>query len=438
MPSHLPSSFRAIPVGKACSSFPVGFSLLNHVDRQFVAFYDEDHRIVVGARFLDSNTWNFIKPEGPWIPERKRKASVVGFDSHNYLTLAADSEGCLHLAGNMHSDPLIYFRSTRPWEIESILFEGRMVGTEEDRVTYPLFFRGPGEQFLFRYRDGGSGNGADFYNLYDPKNHSWSRLIQQPVLDGEGERNAYAELPRLGPDGLWHMIWMWRDTWDCETNNNLSYARSRNLVDWERSDGTPLALPITLSTGEIVDPSPVKGGLINMSQELGFDHNHRPILTYHRYDNEGRSQAYAARLEEGNWQIRPLSRWTFSWNHHGGGSIVGEVKISPVTVTKDGRLAVSYETLEAGKGVWILDDKTLHVVETHPSLPSPVPRELEIPRQGLHPEMQVRTAYPEKDFSTGSVRHFLRWETLPRNRDLIPAKEPHPTLLEVIELSAPR
>jgi hypothetical protein len=437
MTSQLSPSFRAIPVAKACSSFPVGFSLLNHAGRQFVAFYDEEHRITVASRFLDSDAWSFVKPEGPWLPARNRKASFIGFDSHNYLTLAVDSEGHLHLAGNMHSDPLVYFRTTRPLEIASFVFEGRMTGVDEDEVTYPLFFRGPGGQFLFRYRDGGSGNGSDYYNIYDPKTRMWSRLVGQSVLEGEGKRNAYAQLPLLGPDDRWHMIWMWRDTWDCETNHDLSYARSTDLIHWERSDGTPVALPITLATGEIVDPSPVKGGLINMSQELGFDKDRRPILTYHRYDAEGFSQAYAARCEEGRWRIRPLSRWNFRWDHQGGGSIIGEVTISPVTRTKDGRLAVSYETREAGAGVWILDDETLEVVETRAPFPPALPPELNVPRQGLHPEMEVRTALPERDFSSGAEGHVLRWETLPRNRDQARTEEPPATLLEVIEVSRP-
>ena len=144
MTSQLHHSWRAIPVAKACSSFPVGFSLLNHAGRQFVAFYDEEHRITVASRFLGSDAWTFAKPEGPWLPHRNRKASVVAFDAHNYLTLAVDSEGHLHLAGNMHSDPLIYFRTTKPLEIDSLVFVGRMTGDKENEVTYPLFFRWPG------------------------------------------------------------------------------------------------------------------------------------------------------------------------------------------------------------------------------------------------------------------------------------------------------
>jgi hypothetical protein len=158
-------------------------------------------------------------------------------------------------------------------------------------------------------------------------------------------------------------------------------------------------------------------------------------LTYHRYDADGCSQAYAARLEEGRWQIRPLSRWTFRWDHHGGGSIIAEITISPVTRTKDGRLAVSYETKEAGNGVWILDEETLDVIQTRPPFLPVLPLELNIPSQGLHPEMEIRTALPEKDFSEGPVSHVLRWETLPRNRDQACENEPPPTRLEIIELS---
>ncbi len=39
--------------------------------------------------------------------------------------------------------------------------------------------------------------------------------------------------PVRGPDGLFHVVWVWRDTPDRATNHHLSYARSRDLQRWE-------------------------------------------------------------------------------------------------------------------------------------------------------------------------------------------------------------
>jgi hypothetical protein len=104
----------------------------------------------------------------------------------------------------------------------------------------------------------GSGSGNEIYDVYDTASSRWSHLLAVPLVDGEGQRNAYFVGPTLGPDGLFHLAWVWRDTPDAETNHDLSYARSRDLVHWEKSDGAPLKLPITLANAEIVDPMPVE------------------------------------------------------------------------------------------------------------------------------------------------------------------------------------
>jgi hypothetical protein len=428
-------TIRIIPVAKACAAFPVGFAFLNHGNRQFVAFYDEQRRLIVGTREITSRDFTFFHPKGRWLPSRNRSSSQTDFDSHNYLTMAVDCEEYLHLSGNMHGDPLVYFRSTRPLDITALVAVEAMVGNEEEEVTYPLFFNGRGGRFLFRYRSGGSGNGSDFLNIYNPEMKSWSRLLEQPVLGGEGQRNGYARPPMMGPDGRWHLVWMWRDEWDCETNHDLSYARSPDLVHWEDSDGTTVELPITLSTGEIVDPVPVNGGLINMVHEMGFDNAGRPILTYHKYDSNGFSQAYAARLENRRWVIHQLSQWNFRWDFKGGGSVQREVDLSGAKPVGGGHIEVSFSTKMGGSGVWLINEGTMAVVKSDPARPM-LPDSLSVPCHGIHPDAEVHAVVAEGDAAPGGRKHVLRWETLPVNRDRPMGVDVSPTQLEVIEIPA--
>ena len=63
-----------------------------------------------------------------------------------------------------------------------------------------------------------------------------------PLVDGEGRGNAYFVGPTQGPDGVFHLTWVWRDTPEAATNHDLSDARSRDLVHWEKSNGAPLKL----------------------------------------------------------------------------------------------------------------------------------------------------------------------------------------------------
>jgi hypothetical protein len=55
------------------------------------------------------------------------------------------------------------------------------------------------------------------------------RVLDTPLIDGQGERSAYiygGGMPIPGPDGRFHLLWVWRETPDHATNNSLSYART--------------------------------------------------------------------------------------------------------------------------------------------------------------------------------------------------------------------
>lgn len=423
---------RGIPVGRTWAGHPVSFALLTHGGKQFVAYYDEERRITLAARDLGSEKWTTIHPEGVPNAAHKRPSNVTGWDSHNYLRLAIDREGCLHLAGNMHVDPLVYYRTRRPLDITTLERLDRMTGEREARCTYPVFFQNGAGDLFFRYRDGSSGNGSDLYNIYDTTSHTWRRVLDTPVLDGEGKRNAYALDPVLGPDGFFHLVWMWRDTPDCATNHTLSYARSRDFLHWQTSRGEPLTLPITLARGEVIDPAKIREGLINMTFNLGFDAQQRPVVVWHRYDADGNSQVYAARPATGaagGWTTRQISAWNFRWQFSGGGSIAAEVTLGAPQRAADGMLLVDFTTEKAGAGRWQLRADTLERVAQLPSAPPPLPVAL-LRAESTYPGMEVQTAVSRE----GGRRYVLRWETLPRNRDLPRSEAPPPSELRLYEL----
>jgi hypothetical protein len=404
---------------------PVAFAFLAERGHLFLAYYDADRRMTLAGRPLTSETWTRVHPEGRPVPGRDHPSNAVGWDSHNSLHLALDRDGCLHLSGNLHADPLTYYRTRLPFDLSTLERIDRMTGDRESRTTYPFFFKNATGDLLFRYRDGGSGNGRDYYNRYHPDTRSWSRLLETPLHEGEGERSAYATPPVAGPDGFFHVLWVWRDTPDAATNHTLSYARSRDLIHWETSGGKPLTLPITYATSEVVDAAGPGGGLINMCRELGFDAEGRVLAVYHRYDEAGRSQAYLARpTDSGRWENHVLSQWTFRWAFSGGGAIPSEVSLGRPSATPDGSLILPYATVSAGSGRWVIDSRTLQVVRTLPPAPSPVPTSL-LAVRGDFPGLSVQSL----------VRHtpgrtwLLRWETLGRNRD-----RPHPVIPPPSEL----
>ena len=233
----------------------------------------------------------------------------------------------------MHANPLVYFRASLPFDIES-LSEAQMVGKDENRITYPIFVTTPVGDLIYYYRSGGSGNGDNIFNIYDVGTKTWRRLMDPNLHDGEHERNAYMHL-RMDPTGMFHAAWVWRETPDAGTNHDLCYARSRDLRHWETADGTPLTLPVTARERRVVvDPIPVDGGIFNTMMDTGFDSQHRPILSYIKYDANGTTQLYFARHEGGRWAIRQATRWPDRIILKGKGWLelplhIGAVRVAP-------------------------------------------------------------------------------------------------------------
>jgi hypothetical protein len=393
----------ALDVAPVWAGHPVGFSLLTHAPFQFVAFYDDKRQLTVARRKLDERTWTFSK-----LPV------TTGWDSHNYLTMVVDSGGFLHLSGDMHSSPLNYFRTTSPLDPSTFQRIEKMVGTMESRTTYPKFLRGPDDELVFTYRDGGSGNGNQIFNVYDLESRTWKRMLDQPLTDGEGKRNAYFDGPVKGPDGWYHLAWVWRETPDAATNHDPSYARSKDLRHWENSAGKPLPLPIRFNDGVIVDSVPPNGGLINGNSKIGFDDQKRVTISFHKHDADGNTQPWTARLEDGSWKLYQTAKWPWRWEFGGHGSLNFGIMLGPVTSEPDGRLTQSYRHAKFGGGTWLLDSGSLRAV-------GKIKRQTTPPEfgkiEGDFPGLRVKTASDGGKSDVPGERYLLRWETLTANRD---------------------
>ena len=394
---------ETLDIAPVWAGHPVRFALLTRAPFQFVAFYDDQRRLTLAQRRLDERQWTLST-----LPDR------TGWDSHNYVALAADDEGYLHLSGDMHAVPLKYFRTVKPLDASTFERATPMVGPNEQRATYPHFFRGAKKELVFTYRDGHSGNGNQIFDAYDAGTRTWKRLFDGPLTDGEGKRNAYFDGPILGPDGYFHLAWVWRESPDAASNHDLSYARSRDLVHWESGGGGALTRPITLETSDIVDPVPPKGGIINGNTRVGFDQQGRVTISYHKHDAAGNTQPWTARLEQGKWKLYQITDWPYHWDFGGGGSLVFAISLGPVHRENDGRLTQTFGHAEFGSGTWLIDPRTLRATgkvqcqETPPELGRV---------EASFPGLRVRWASDSGDSGAPGLAYKLRWETLDANRD---------------------
>lgn len=422
----------SVTIDSVWAGHPVGFCLLTHGNRQYVAYYNSERHMVVGQRNLNEPEFHLhIMP----VTARETHggtSTVLDWDSHNSVTLAADSDGFIHLSGNMHVHPLTYFRSTMPDDISTLEQVVNMTGTDEDRVTYPNFMTDREGRLIFHYRDGVSGQGNEIYNIYSTETKTWSRLLDVPLTDGQGLMNAYQSQPVLMKDNWYHVYWVWRDTPDCETNHDLSYMKSPDLVNWFNAFGEPVKLPATIENKSlIVDPVPPGGGIINLAARLCLDEKNSPVFIYHKYGADRNLQLFVAQLQENEWVSRQITNWDYRWEFSGRGSIIFEVYLKDFKSRNDGYYEFSYRHVKYGNGTLLLD-KDFNVAG---KVLKPEPFGEKLKPEGTFPGLEIRTTGDKGITIEEGTRYLLKWETLPQNRDQArPEPWPAPSALRLYKM----
>jgi len=427
------SIIQIIKIDKVWTGHPVGFCLLTNGNRQYIAYYNANRKMVVGQRNLNEEKFSLHIMPATYRESNGGTSTVLGWDSHNSVTMAIDKDGFIHLSGNMHANPLTYFRSKKPGDISTLEQVMHMVGPNEERCTYPHFIHTREGELLFHYRDGGSGNGNEIYNIYSCDSKNWSRLLDTPLTDGQGLMNAYQSQPTLLADNWYHVYWVWRDTPDCSTNHDLSYMKSPDLKQWYNAFGEPVALPATLDKRLlIVDSIPVNGGIINLGARLCLNENMKPLFGYHKYDEKGKLQFYVAHTENGKWISKQITSWDYRWEFSGSGSINSEVTINNFKRRDDGYYEIGFSHIKYGNGTILLNNR----LENCGKVIKPKPDSILLNIEGKFPGLLVQTSGDIGIRKDPEVRYILKWETLPRNRDKAPPEPwPDPSQLYLYKLS---
>lgn len=420
--SKIESIEQTIEIDSVWAGHPVDFCLYTHEDKQYTAYYNANRNLVVGQRNIDDKNFklHIIPPTS--YETTGGTSTVVGWDSHNYLTLAIDKDGFIHLAGNMHSNPLTYFKSTSPNDISTLVQEMEMIGTNEKRCTYPHFILSKDKELIFHYRDGGSGHGSEIYNIYSTKTKNWSRMLDVPLTDGREVMSAYQSEPTIMEDGWYHVYWVWRDTPDCETNHDLSYMKSPDLKNWYDAFGNKIELPATIDKkGLIVDPIPAKGGIINLAAKLLLDEKNNPVFVYHKYDSVGNLQLYIAHIDDQKWVYTQVTNWDHRWDFSGRGSINFEFRFKDFKKRTDGYYEIGYWHTKYGNNTMLLNNKFENIGKVLKA--KSFASDLQV--EGNFSNLLVRTITDLGQTNNENSRYILKWETLNSNRDL-PREKPWP------------
>jgi len=170
----------------------------------------------------------------------------------------------------------------------------------------------------------------------------------------------------------------------------------------------------------IVDPIPVKGGIINLAAKLCLDDSNKPVFVYHKYDQDGNLQFYIAQIKDDRWIYKQITDWDYRWEFSGNGSINSEVSVKGFRKRSDGNYEVDYWHIKYGNGTILLNRNF-----------DPIGKVLKadamanIAVEGSFPGLEVRIAGDLGKSGDEKVSYVLKWETLDRNRDK-PREKPWP------------
>ncbi|MBR9908843.1 MAG: hypothetical protein GYB33_00655 [Gammaproteobacteria bacterium] len=408
---------RVEAVDMVWSAHRAFFDYAGKGEHQVIAYYDASRQMSVAHRASPRQPWRFHK-----LP------SYLGWDSHNNVVVGIDEAGYIHVSGNMHNDALVYFRSASVMDVRSLEQVPTMVGGEAERhVTYPHFFNGADGRLYFKHRFGSSGNGVELYKVFDTQALQWRQLHDTAFVDGEGERNGYFVGPTLEHDGMFHLAWVWRETPLASTNHHLSYARSRDLLNWEASDGTPLTLPIRLDSAEIVDPIQIGGGLLNGQTPVALDSKNRPMIVYQKYGPDGNSQVFLSRREGAGWktvQVSNFRDYRAELDRQGALALDLDTKAPPF-VDANNNIVVP-ANFRGDDLEYLLDPETLNLREKR--IVDRFPRSVKADDLDNGIPLHIR---PLNIAGQASREWFIAWEALPPNRDKARTSITSPTTLRV-------
>ncbi len=318
-----------IPLEKAWSKNSINANILrrnsvvSHEGTQYVAYYDKGGHVMLAKRHLKSEQWD--------IQKTQYKGDI--YDAHNSISIMVDGEGYLHMSWDHHNHPLRYSRSVAPGSLE-LTSKMAMTGKNEDRVTYPEFYRLANGNLIFAYRSGKSGAGNLILNHYDTQTQEWTQLHEN-LISGEGERNAYWQMC-VDPRGNIHLSWVWRESPNVATNHDMAYAKSTDGgLTWQKSNAEVYELPITQATAEYAAYIPQAHELINTTSMTTDTEGNPYIASYWRPEGELVPQYHLVYHDGAQWQTRQISKRTTPFTLSGGGT--KRIPISRCQILADSR-----------------------------------------------------------------------------------------------------
>lgn len=255
-------------------------------DYQYVSYTNEQDRQILCRRDLtgDATSWELVAtgftPTGA-ASDGTPTYSTSAFDNHNFVQLALDGDGYVHMTGGTHTKPSRWVRGASPGDMALGTPSGPVEtgATDEDNTSYCELYRFADGDLLLSYRNGASGNGSTIFKLWDTATETWS-VIYSPLINGEGARSPYMYGYTVDSLGRLHVAFSWRETGDSSTAHDICYMMSddKGTTWYQDPEGnTSQTVPVTTSNHSVIAAIPQGEGLQERHSTC-VDENDDPMI----------------------------------------------------------------------------------------------------------------------------------------------------------------
>ena len=303
-------------LGNTSSPNSVVFNLSNIFSRtisgvtyQIAGFYNSASKLCIAIRTYPFGRFRIYRFDGV----DKTDLGSITADGHQNIALAIDADGLIHIAWGVHNGSLLYRRSDAAigsWT-GGVTAAQSMLGTNEASVSYPVFFISPTGKLYFTFRDGISGNGDQYFYVWDDAGDTWSSGVGAAgkLINGKtSTASAYLNgAPKFSPDwdgagtGYMHWSWCWRDSSSSTDNHDILHAKFDG-TNWKQMDGTSQTTPITEANAGVASTIAVGAGN-SLLNSIDFDLTSRgyPVVGVVKNDGSSKSQLWALYWNGSAW-----------------------------------------------------------------------------------------------------------------------------------------
>lgn len=250
--------------------------------------------------------------------ESKKKTfedCILIIDTHNYIDMAIDNDGYVHIMANCHYSHLYYYYGS-VLDIDNVVVSNKL---SSEVATYPQFMY-LNDVLYATYREMTSSSGK--WKVYKYVNNVFVATTTEYIADGtttSPQACPYFQRWHIGNDGYAYNAFCWRYGSDVKTNQDICFIKTNDFVTFYNYKNEALSLPITLDNFSNcqIESIPQNSGLINQRWIGACEINGNACVWYMKYDEKGYSNIYLDYFTDYVIHTIKLTQFDYHWKIYG-------------------------------------------------------------------------------------------------------------------------